>query len=121
MTFQIFAEIAPLQYDTVRMYTVPGGSNLGVQGTLLIINTGNSMVNSGNLAADYGRDSDFMRVGISSSVVLSSDGFIAYDTLLPPNHMTQLQGLCLPSGASLFVYSQKGQTNFVFTGSTISA
>jgi len=102
------------------MFTAPGGSNLGVQGTLLMVNQGNADVNSGNIAADFGKDSDFVRVGISNSVVLAEDGFLMYDTFLPPNHMAQLQSICLPSGGSLFVYSQKGQTSFVFTGSTVT-
>ena len=120
MTFQIFAELKPAIFDTVRMFTAPGGSNLGVQGTLLMVNQGNDMVNSGNLSANYGNDSDFVRVGVSNSVVLGQDGFLMYDTLMPPNHMAQLQTICLQSGGSLFVYSQKGQTSFVFTGSTIT-
>jgi len=120
MTFQIFAELKPTIYDTVRMFTAPSGSNLGVQGTLLMVNQGNDMVNSGNIAADYGNDSDFVRVGLSNSVVLAQDGYLMYDTLMPPYHMSQLQSICLQSGSSLFVYSQKGQTSFVFTGSTVS-
>ena len=120
MTFQIFAELKPPVFDTVRMFTAPGGSNLGVQGTLLMVNQGNTDVNVGNIAADYGNDSDFIRVGVSNSVVLGQDGYLMYDTLMPPNHMSQLQNINLPSGGSIFVYSQKGQTSFVFTGSTIT-
>lgn len=121
MTFQIFSELKPTQYVTVLMYTSPGGSNSGAQGSLLIVNQGNPEVNSGNIDLDLGRDSDYIRVGISNSSVLSDDGFIAYDTMVPPNHMTQLQGLCLSSGSCLFVYSQKGQTSFVYTGTTVPA
>ena len=120
MTFQIFAETIPPLYQTVKMYTAPGGSNSGAQGTLLMVNQGNAQVNSGNIAADYGNDSDFVRVGVSNSVVLGQAGFLMYDTLLPPNHMTQLQNIFLPSGGSIFVYSQKAQTSFVFTSSTIA-
>jgi hypothetical protein len=120
MVYQIFSELMPVQFDTVRMYTAPFGSNLGSVGTLLIVNQGNAMVNSGNIAADYNNDSDYVRVGLSAGVVLGQDGYIMYDTLLPPNHMTQLQGINLQSGQSLFVYSQKGQSSFVFTGSTVT-
>lgn len=120
MVYQIFSELMPTQFDTVRMYSSPFGSNLGAVGTLLIVNQGNSMVNAGNIAADYNNDSDYVRVGLSSGVVLGVEGYIMYDTLVPPNHMTQLQGINLQSGQSLFVYSQKGQTSFVFTGSTIT-
>jgi len=120
MTFQIFAETIPPLYQTVNMYTAPGGSNSGVQGTLLMVNQGNAEVNAGNIDADYGRDSDFVRVGISNSVVLAQDGYLMYDTLMPPYHMAQLQSICIPTGGSLFVYSQKSQTSFVFTGTTIS-
>ena len=120
MTYQIFAETIPHLYQTVNMFTAPGGANLGVQGTLLMVNQGNAQVNAGNISADYDRDSDFIRVGVSNSVVLSQSGFLMYDTLVPPNHMTQLQSICLPSGGSLFVYSQKSQTSFVFTGHTIT-
>ena len=114
MTFQIFAELKPAIFDTVRMFTAPGGSNVGVQGTLLMVNQANVDV------TDYQTNCDFVRVGISNSLVLSQDGFLMYDTLMPPYHMAQLQNINLPSGGSLFVYSQKGQTSFVFTGSTIS-
>jgi hypothetical protein len=114
MTFQIFAEIIPPLYETVKLFTAPGGSNLGVQGTLLMVNQANIDI------TDYNTNCDFVRVGISNSVVLSQDGYIMYDTLMPPNHMAQLQNINLPSGGSLFVYSQKSQTSFVFTGSTIT-
>lgn len=120
MTYQIFQELLPAQFLTVRMFTAPFGSNLGAQGTLLIVNQGNSMVNSGEIVGDYGRDSDFIRVGVSTSVVLSTAGYLMYDTLVPPNHMTQLQNIYLKSGQSLFVYSQKGTTSFVFTGHTVT-
>lgn len=120
MTFQIFAETIPPLYQTVNMFTAPSGSNLGVQGTLLMVNQGNALVNSGSIPADYNRDSDFVRVGVSNSMVLTQSGYLMYDTLMPPNHMAQLQSICLPAGGALFVYSQKSQTSFVFTGSTIT-
>ena len=121
MTFQIFKEIKPPQYQTVLMYAAPFGGNLGVQGTLLVVNQGNSQVNAGNIAQDYGRDSDFIRIGVANSYAASSNSYIAYDTLMPPNHMAQWQQLCLKSGEGLFVYSKLGQTSFVFTGTTFSA
>ena len=114
MTFQIFEQLLPPVHQTVRMYTAPFGSNLGVQGQLLMVNQGNVET------TDYQSASDFVRVGLAPGVVLGDEGFIAYDTLVPPNHMTQLQGICLQSGQSLFVYSQNGTTSFVFTGSTIT-
>jgi hypothetical protein len=120
MTFQIFSELKPSQYNTLRMYTAPFGSNVGARGTLLMVNQGNPEVNNGNLALDLGRDTDYIRVGLSSNLILYQDGYVMYDTLVPPNEMTQLQDINLASGQSLFVYSQKGYVSFVFTGSTVS-
>ena len=120
MSFQIFSELKPPQYNTLRMYTAPFGGNLGAVGTLLMVNQGNPDVNSGSVPLDLGRDTDYVRVGMSSNLALYQSGYVMYDTEVPPNHMTQLQGINLQSGASIFVYSQKGYTSFVFTGSTLS-
>jgi len=120
MTFQIFQELKPSQYDTVRMYTAPYGSNLGVQGQLLIVNQGNPQVNNGSRPIDLGRDTDYIRVGLSSNLILYQTGYVMYDTQVPPNQVAQLQDINLASGESLFIYSQKGYTSFVFTGSTVT-
>ena len=120
MVYQIFSELKPSQYDTLRMYTAPYGSNLGVRGTLLIVNQGNPSVNSGNLPLDLGRDTDYVRVGLSSNLILYEQGYVMYDTQVPPNEMTQLQDINLASGQSIFIYSQQGYSSFVFTGTTVT-
>ena len=120
MSYQIFQQLEPPQYQTVLMYTA-NFSNLGVQGQLLVVNQGNAQVNSGNVAADYNNDSDYIRIAVGNSVVVTSENYIAYDTLLPPNHTAQWQLISLKSGESVFVYSQKGQCSFTFTGTTFDA
>ena len=120
MVFQIFQELKPPQYDTLRMYTAPYGSNLGVQGQLLIVNQGNPSVNNGSIPLDLGRDTDYVRVGLSHNLTLSQSGYVMFDTPIPPNEVAQLQDINLASGQSLFIYSQTGYTSFVFTGSTVT-
>lgn len=113
----IFQELKPPEYQTVLMFTSPA-SNIGIVGSLLAVNQGNALVNAGTIPADYGNDCDYIRIAIGSSVVINDANYIAFDTFMPPNHMAQWQALSLQAGETLFVYSQKGQTSFVLTGST---
>lgn len=117
---EIFFQLNPPQYQTVLSYSVLPG-NLGVQGQLLVVNTGNPEVNSGNLALDQGRDTDFIRIAVSNSVVATDSCYLAYDTLMPPYHTAQWQEISLEQGDSIFVYNQKGQCSFTFTGLRFSA
>ena len=120
MTFQIFSELMPSAGNVELMYTAPGSGNLGVKGQVLIVNQGNAMVNSGNLEPDYGRDMDFVRIAISPNASPSTTSWISYDTMVPQGQMAQWQDICLETGENMWVYSQKGQTSFVYTGSTFS-
>jgi hypothetical protein len=121
MTYQIFAEIKPDAGQTQLMYTSPGGSNSGVQGQILLVNQGNPEVNNGNIALDFGRDSDYVRIAISPDAVPAPESYIAYDTVVIPGHMAQWQDLCIQSTGNVFVYSLKGWTSFTFTGFTIAS
>lgn len=120
MKNQIYQELKPSQFQTVRMYTVSPG-NLGVVASLLVVNQGNAEVNAGNIAPSYDRDSDYIRIAVGPGIIAESNSYIAYDTFVPPNHMAQWQALSLASGESVFVYSLKGQTSFVLTGTTYDA
>lgn len=118
MSYQIFQQLQPQPFQTVLLYTALGGSNTGVQAQLLVVNQGNAEVNSGNAAANYGIDCDFIRIAVSNSLVISPENYISYDTLMPPNHTAQWQEISLAAGENIFVYSQKGQCSFTFTGTT---
>lgn len=118
--FQIFYQLEPPQFQTVLMFTAPS-SNLGVQGQVLVVNQGNAMVNAGNAQPDYGTDCDYIRIAIGNSVVVTDSNYIAYDTLMPPGQTAQWQDVCLAAGETLFVYNQKGQCSFTFTGTTYDA
>lgn len=112
---QIYEELKPPEFQTVLMYTV-GGSTLGVMVNMLAVNQGNAMVNAGLAPPSYGDDCDYVRIAIGNTVVATGENYIAYDTLMPPNHMAQWQAIGLQNGETIFVYSQKGQTSFVMTG-----
>ena len=117
MTQQILSELKPDPNALVIMYTT-SASNLGVGGQVLVVNQGNSLVNSGNLAADYGRDCDFVSLALGPVSGSSIASFIAFETLMPPGHMAQWQDIYLSPGETIIVQSRKGQCSFVFTGHT---
>lgn len=117
MTLQIFQQIKPPQFQTVLMYQSIS-PNVGVSGQLLVVNQGNVEVNAGNIAANFDNDSDKVRIAIGTGFVVADQNYIAYDTFMPPQHTAQWQEINLSVGQSLFVYSQKGQCSFTFTGST---
>jgi hypothetical protein len=115
MTLQIFKQANPQPFQYVVMYTAPL-SNLGVQGTLFVVNQGNPT------DVEYGTSSDVISVGMSpSDYLVYSNSWISYNTFMPPQHMAQYQNLCLAAGQSIFIFSQKGQSSFTFTGSTFDA
>jgi len=116
-TPQIFQELKPAQFQTVRMFTA-NAANVGVVANLVAVNQGNADVNSGNIAPSYDRDSDYVRIALAPGVIAEANSYIAYDTFIPPNHVAQWQAISLAAGQSVFVYSLKGQTNFVLTGTT---
>jgi len=120
MPYQIFQQLLPSQYQTVLMYTAIS-PNVGVSGQLLVVNQGNPEVNSGNVAANYETDCDFIRIALGNSVVVTTENYISYDTLMPPYHTAQWQDINLAAGESIFIYSQKGQCSFTFTGTTYDA
>lgn len=120
MTQQIVAENKPTARSPTVMYT-GSVSNLGVRGQLLVVNQGNAMVNTGNLAADYGRDCDFVKIALGQVGGSGIASYVSFDTVMPPNHMAQWQELCISAGETVIVESLKGQCSFIFTGTTYDA
>jgi hypothetical protein len=117
MPARIFQQLEPPAFQTVLMYTA-SYDNVGVSGQLLVLNQGNPEVNAGNIALDQGRDTDYVRIAVSNSMAITYSSYISYDTIMPPYHTAQWQQICLESGSTLYVYSQKGQCTFTFTGNT---
>jgi hypothetical protein len=112
MTQQIFSQSNPPPFVYLRLYLVPY-TMLGASGQLLVTNLGNPN------SSDYETNCDFISVGLSpDSRSYFPDSWIAWNTLMPPNHMAQFQGICLAAGQTLFVYNAKGQCSFTFTGSS---
>jgi hypothetical protein len=118
MTYSVDVSILPRAGTQINMYYTQDDGSIGSRGQLLIVNHGNALVNRGNLTADFYRDTDYVRVAISNSVVTSPENFIMYDTPVTAGHQVQLQELCFELGENLFVYSQKGQVSFTFNGRT---
>jgi hypothetical protein len=115
MTLQIFKQAGTQPFQYAVMYTAPA-ANLGVQGTLFVVNKGNPT------DVEYGTSSDVISVGLSNSdYLVYSNSWISWNTFMPPQHMAQWQNLCLEAGQSIFIYSEKGQSSFTFTGTTFDA
>jgi hypothetical protein len=115
ITSTIFQELKPNAAIETNMFTVDAGF-YGVQAQMLVVNQSNALVNSGELRPEYSRDCDYVRICITNAAVSTSAGYIAYDTLMPPNHVAQWQEINLSTGDNVFVTSEKGQCSFVFTG-----
>ena len=112
LTSLIFAQNQPSPFQYVRMYVVPELIS-GISGQLLVVNQGNPQ------SQDFNTETDIISVGLSPSNLISfPDSWIAWNTALPPGHMTQFQGLCLAPGQTLFIYNAKGQCSFTFTGTS---
>lgn len=60
---------------------------------------------------------DYIRIALAAPYIYPEpQSYIAYDTMVPPNHTVVLQEICLNTLEQLFVYSQNGTTSFVYTG-----
>lgn len=72
----------------------------------------------GNLFfANQSEDADYVRIAlVPNEQIPLPQHYIAYDTLVPPNHPVVLQELCLAEFEQLYVYSANGTTSFVYTG-----
>lgn len=100
----ILAELQPSQGETVVMYYDITGN--GALGNLFFVNKNNN-------------STDTVRVACTApDQAPTDDSYLVYDTLVPPNHMVVLQGIGLAQLERLYVFSNLGSTNFVFTGET---
>lgn len=62
---------------------------------------------------------DYVRIALAAPYIYpESQSYIAYDTMVPPNHTVALQQLAVKKLEQIFVYSQNGTTSFVYTGQT---
>lgn len=100
-TNSILSESAPPPGITLLMY--PPEGNGPAYGNLFFVNRGD--------------ESDKIRVAlVPNEQIPGPDYYIAYDTIVPPNHTVVLQQICLNQFEQLYVYSERGSTTFVYTG-----
>lgn len=98
----ILAELQPGQGETVVMYYDITGN--GALGNLFFVNKNSNAT-------------DFVRVACTApDQEPSVDSYLVYDAIVPPNHTCILQGIGLAQLERLYVFSNLGTTNFVFTG-----
>lgn len=62
---------------------------------------------------------DYVRIALAAPYIFPEpQSYIAYDTMVPPNHTVALQQIAVKKLEQIFVYSQNGTTSFVYTGET---
>jgi hypothetical protein len=97
----ILSESAPPAGLTLLMYPPEGKGP--AYGNLFFVNRGDI--------------TDRIRIAlVPNEQIPSPDYYIAYDTIVPPNHTVVLQQICLAEFEQLYVYSERGSTTFVYTG-----
>lgn len=100
-TNSILSEAAPSSGVTLLMYPPEGKG--AAYGNLFFVNRGDV--------------TDKIRVAlVPNEQIPAPDYYIAYDTIVPPNHTVVLQQICLNQFEQLYVYSENGSTTFVYTG-----
>lgn len=100
-TNNILGEAAPPSGLTLLMYPQEGEG--AAYGNLFFVNRGDI--------------TDRIRVAlVPNEQIPLPEYYIAYDTIVPPNHTVVLQEICLAEFDQLYVYSANGTTSFVYTG-----
>lgn len=100
-TNSILSESAPPAGLTLLMYPPEGKG--AAYGNLFFVNRSDI--------------ADRIRVAlVPNEQIPDPNYYIAYDTLVPPNHTVVLQQICLNQFEQLYVYSENGSTTFVYTG-----
>ena len=62
---------------------------------------------------------DYVRIALAAPYIYPEpQSYVAYDTMVPPNHTVALHELAVSKLEQIFVYSQNGTTSFVYTGQT---
>lgn len=74
----------------------------------------------GNLfMVNKGSTTDLIRVAITAAdQIVDPKNYLMYDTIMPRNHTSVLQEICLGPLERLYVFSTSGTTTFVYTGNT---
>jgi len=99
----ILSEVKPTAGIPAVLYTTPHGRT--AQGTVFCMNQN---------PTEYG---DAISVAlVSNGNVLTSNCYICYESMIHYGHSVYLQQICLGSEDNVFVISQNGTTNFIFTG-----
>lgn len=100
-TNSILSEAAPSAGLTLLMYPPEGKG--AAYGNLFFVNRGDI--------------TDRIRIAlVPNEQIPTPEYYVAYDTIVPPNHTVVLQQICLNNFEQLYVYSANGTTTFVYTG-----